>query len=312
MTVPTENYLDPDVAYLLGMIVARGRIVDSEAGRHIIIQFPAKNLIAQGITKSFVQEEHIQHSLYKIKERLEGLMEAKTEVASTSGHVTLTFRFHSRNTTWRNLEYLLSPGQSYYDFVIPQSIFNADTQTKKEFVRGIADCAGFIRASNNYMGGKRRVYLEINNRNWQLPIQLCDLLQIHLNVPVQMIQWGHPNTREPRYRSKSQSWAKEHQVKIFSEEFLKIGFYVQYKEEILQEFAAADARIHGNIRTCNPNKSIRRIEKKPRHPDEKSEKIPTAIRGKHFNSYWQICLKLGCQQCRDAPQEEIPFEEPGE
>jgi hypothetical protein len=308
----SENYLDPDVGYLLGMIVARGQIIDSTSGRKVLIQFPAKNLDAVGISKSFNQETHIQQSLYKIKERLEDLMEAKTEVSNASGHISLTFRFHSRNTTWRNLSYLLSPNQSYFDFTIPQSVFNAETETKKEFVRGIADCAGFIRDSNNYMGGKRRVYLEINNKNWLLPIQLCRLLQVDLGLPVQMIQWGHPNTRAPRSHGAGVSWAKEHQVKVFSEAFSNIGFYVYYKQEILEEFAAADERIAGNIKKCNPNPDLRRIERKPKHEEEKSEKLPELIRGKHFSAFWQICLKLGCQQCIAAPHEDSGFDESAE
>jgi hypothetical protein len=203
---------------------------------------------------------------------------------------------------------LLKGCQSFHDFEIPEQIFNGDSVIKKEFVRGVADCAGFIRESNNYMGGKRRVYIEINNKNWRLPIQLCDLFQRHLSVPVQLIQWGHPNTREPKQtKKKGTTWAREHQVKIFSEAFQPIGFYIKYKQEILNEFALADAKKTGNINICNPNPKIRRRDKKPKHREENNPIIPPELRGRHYNTYWQICLDLGCQQCTKVDDKQIPM-----
>lgn len=305
----SENYLDPDVAYLLGMIVARGKFVDNDASKLIVIEFPAKNLLAESKTKSFNQEEHLQQSLYRIRERLDELLEAKTEVKTVRGHVSLTIRFHSRNLTWRNLTHILGPSTSYHDFGVPQNVFDSTTDVKREFVRGVADCAGFIRDSNNYMGGKRRVYIEINNKNWTLPIQLCKLLQVDLNIPVQLIQWGHPNTREPHKKNGGTSWAKEHQVKIFAENFLSVGFYVDYKQQILEEFADEDREVSvGNLRKCNPNPKIRKVTKKPAHPGERDTKIPTQLRGRHFNAFWQICTRLGCTQCIATPQGELKIE----
>jgi hypothetical protein len=307
MMFACENYLDPDVAYLLGMLVARGTIIDREGNKKIEISFPARNLFAPGITKSFDQKKHIRQAAYGIKERLEELMEAKGRVSGLERetNISLTFIFGSRNMTWRNVRYLLSERTSQYDFQVPENIFRSPTDIKKEFVRGVADCAGFIRQSNNYMGGKRRVYLEINNRNWLVPVQICRLLQVDLSVPVQLIQWGHPNVRMPNDPDNpSTVWAKEHQVKIFAESYLSIGFHSQYKQAILEEFADDDKEIKGSIRPCNPNPKIRRIKPKETHIGELSEILPASLRGKHFDAYWQICTQLGCQQCVEVPREE--------
>jgi hypothetical protein len=303
-----ENYLDPDVSYLLGLIVARGTLHETTGDKKIIIEFPFKNLIAEGIRKQFVQEDHMHYSLFQIRERLFELTESNMEIERTPSSARLIIRFLRNSINWRNINHLLLNRHNYYDFEIPEQIYNGDSIIKKEFVRGIADCAGFIRESNNYMGGKRRVYIEIHNRNWKLPIQLCDLLQRHLSVPVQLIQWGHPNTREPgQTKKKGTTWAREHQVKIFSEAFHPIGFYVKYKNEILNEFAKDDAKKVGHISICNPNPKIRRKVKKPKHREENNPILPPELRGKHYNSYWKICLDLGCKQCTEVDDKQIPM-----
>jgi hypothetical protein len=169
---------------------------------------------------------------------------------------------------------------------------------KVEFMRGVADAGGFIRNSNSYTNGKRRVYIEVNNQNWNLPIQICALLQQDLGVPVQMINWGHPNLRGPNV-PEGHGWSKEHQIKIFAEAFVKIGFHVRYKQKILEEFATADRRIGARaFSNCNPNPDLRQIRRKPRHSAERSGFLPAVLRRKHFDAYWQICLAMGCSQCR--------------
>jgi len=182
---------------------------------------------------------------------------------------------------------------------------DAPQDLKLEFMRGVADAGGFIRDSNNYMGLKRRVYIEVNNRNWVLPIELCKILQQDLRVPVQLIQWGHPNTRTPGVQS-GRSWAKEHQVKLFAEHFSKVGLYTDYKQKILDEFATADKDLDQTLPPfCNPNPRVRRLQKKPKHRDESSNYLPARIRRKHFDAYWQICVDMGCQQCVEVPQKEL-------
>jgi len=293
----SENYLDPDVAYLLGLIIARGTLYESSGDKKIIIDFPFKNLEAEGIHKKYNQKEHLNYSLLQIKERISELIETDISVDSQEHSASLIIRFLRNSLPWRNICHLLGKGKTHFsEFLIPEQVFTAPRETQREFIRGIADSAGFIRESNNYMGNKRRVYLEIANKNWLLPVQLCALLQQELHVSVQLIQWGHPNTREPYELKRGTSWAREHQVKIFSEAFLPIGFYVKYKQEILEEFAKDDLDKPGSILPCNPNPKVRRHQPKPKHPAEKSKLLPFKLRGKHFDNYWGICLCLGCKQ----------------
>ncbi len=300
-----QNFLDLDTAYLLGLIVIRGRLVETGGDHRIVIAFPSKNLLASGVKLRFEQKKHLRLGANQIRDRLSELLGTGIEVKESGKDVQFVVRFLGSNMVWRNLSYLLGSQRSYMEFSVPQAIAESPEQIKIEFMRGIADAGGFIRDSNNYMGKKRRVYLEVNNKNWTLPIQLCRILQRDLGIPVQLIQWGHPNTRTPGV-THGKSWAKEHQIKVFAEHFLKVGFYIDYKQQILQEFVTADKEIHAALPpACNPNPKVRRVQKKPKHPDESSNYIPAVLRGKHFDAYWQICVSLGCLQCVETPQKEL-------
>ncbi len=302
------DYLDPDVAYLLGMITARGKFLEASGSRRLIIDFPYKNLVAIGVNSRFDQDTHLNLSINIIRDRIYELVETDIEVNRVDGSIQIILRFLRNSMVWRNLKFLMQNKDSYEEFEIPKQIFEADSEIQKEFIRGLADVTGHIRDSNNYMGNKRRVYLEIQNRNWYLPIQLCALLQQNLLVPVHLIQWGHPNVREPHQNRPGTTWAREHQIKIFSEAFEPISFYVDYKHDILNEFIEDDKLLQGRIQFCNPNPDIRRIRNKPTHVEENSERLPSEIRGKHFNCYWQICTGLGCEQRCETSQGTL-FEE---
>jgi len=302
------DYLDPDVAYLLGMITARGKFIENRGNRTLIIDFPYKNLIAIGIKSKFDQETHLSISINVIRDRIYELIETDTKINKIDGSIQIVMRFLRNSMVWRNLRFLMQYRNTYEDFIIPEQIIQSDIELQKEYIRGIADVSGYIRHSNNYMGQKRRVYLEISNRNWFLPVQLCDLLQQKLDVPVQLIQWGHPNTREPNLNKPGTTWAREHQIKIFAEAFEKIGFYVNYKNQILKEFIAEDLKLSGTIHKCNPNPEIRRFKAKPPHVEENSNRLPDLLKGNHFDSYWQICTELGCTQRIDTGQYELLLE----
>jgi len=296
----TENYLDPEVGYLLGLIVARGQVTSGTGSPVVTIEFPHRSLRAKGITKDYDQEHFVEHNLLLIKGRITDILGHLVEHTMRPGCGTIVIRFPGRPMTFRNLEYILGEKFTPRISMIPQSIFNATADIQREFVRGFADCAGFIRPSNADRNKMHRVYFQIPYENWRLPVEFCRLLQTKLGVPIHSIQWGHPNIRTP-HAPETHSWSKEHQVRVFAQDFLRVGFHVSYKNEILEELAAANEDGKGS-RYCNPNKAVRRVAKKPKRPDEKAEKLPTPVR-RHFDAYWQVCLKLGCAQCHEIEGE---------
>lgn len=309
----SENYLDPDVAYLLGLIAIRGTLYENPGDKRIVIEFPFKSLVVERAGTPVNQQQQLQIAAGEIRDRLYELLEADISVSKSPSAIEFTIRFLRNSMAWRNIGYLLKNRRSYAEFEVPKAVMDSPEEVIQiEFLRGVADAGGFIRDSNRFLDGRRRVYIEVNNRNWTLPIQLCALLQRHLDIPVQIIQWGHPNVRQPNVPQGS-AWAKEHQLKIFAEAFQRVGFHVSYKQEILKEFIAEDVQRGGQLPPkCNPNASIRRVKQKPRHSAEKSPQLPAALRKKHFDSYWQICLAVGCQQCVERFDPQLVLLDEGE
>lgn len=294
-----NNYLDKDVAYILGLIVARGEIIENKGRANIVITFPFRNLEAVGIYSKYDVRSEISMSVDKIVRRIRRIgLDVEKDVEENS--VILSIELKASHLFMRLLKVFLK-GKSHIEFDIPHQIFNANVSIKKEFMRGYGDVAGSIRKANVYKSGRHRVYLDVLNGNWRLPIQLCHILQDGLRVPVQTITWGHPNIRDSNlaeYKAgRKKAWAREHQIKIFAEYYLPVGFYIKHKHEILKELADYNKRKFPNAKVtfCMPPKKIYRT--KEIHPAENDISLPSEIRGKHFDAYWQICCELGCIRC---------------
>jgi len=298
--------MDHDVAYLLGMVVGRGSLTESGDDRRLVIDFPYRALQAKGVREKFDQPKRLKLAVYSIRDRIEQLVEADFDTNITRSRCQFIIRFGRRNISWRNLLVITEGNMNFRSSVVPKRILKAPKEIKKEFMRGVADVCGFVRAANHFHG-RHRVYLEIPVQNWKLPVSLCHLLQAHMGVPVQMIQWNHPNTRIPNQTDKKLT-GREHQVKIFAEAFLGVGFYVEYKQRILEELAELN-KDYSPPKRCNPNPMVHQRKKKRKHPEENSSLIAENIRGRHFDGYYEICAEMGCQQFRPiAPDREILFD----
>jgi hypothetical protein len=70
MKIRLDDYIDGDVSYLLGLIVARGTIVDSATQRQLSIEFSSTSLKARGIKSAFDPSVYIKLGLADIRERL--------------------------------------------------------------------------------------------------------------------------------------------------------------------------------------------------------------------------------------------------
>jgi hypothetical protein len=282
-------FLSEDMAYFLGLVVGRGTIFRGSEVNRLIIEFPFKNLEAQGITKKYDTQMYLSGSLDRIVNRLKKLgLNVRKESDIDNKTVSLIIEWHGEDIAWRLLNYLLNEEHTdYHSFRIPKAIFEADKEKQKEFLRGYFDVTGHIRASNARFGQKdqQRVYLEVDHRNWFLVLDLYRLLTA-VGIFIESIDFGHPNFRDPEHKKQSGFWAKEHQIKIFANHFLPIGSYLTHKEEILKELAAL------NNPKLGTGKKIVKIKKKPMNPEENSEKLPEFLRGKHFDHYTQLLKYL--------------------
>jgi hypothetical protein len=305
-----DDYMDNDVAYLLGMIMVRGTFHIERDVKRLIIHFPYHLMEVKGLPNSklkFNQENEIRLSLDDVRRRINELLEVNVDIEKTGSEIVLKAIFTKNTMSWRNLMFLCNNKSSYNDFVIPKVMFEMPKDIQKEFVRGIADAAASPSYSDRDQAGLQRIVIQFQNSNWFLPIQVCKLLQENLNVNVQHILWGHPNVRTPNRKS-GETWAKEHRLRIYAEDFKTIGFNFKYKQMIFKELVEYNQKIRKNAtKPCNPKVKVPK-SKKPKHPDEKSERLPSCLRGKHFDSWFQICQALGCLQGKPSSQTETADE----
>lgn len=147
-----------------------------------------------------------------------------------------------------------------------------------------------------------RVYLEVPY-NWFLVSDVCNLLK-SINIPVQCIDWAHPNMRDGDLKKYNQGfhnfWKKEHQIKVFANEFLPISFSVSHKVKtlhslsdelkkgLIQDGKDIDKTTHEFYWETRESNKI-----KPFHPAETDDFIPNDIRRKHYNSWKDIAKDLG-------------------
>ena len=259
------DYIDADVAYLLGLITARGKISENPDVRRIIIEFPYQSLEIEGISARFNTDNSIKLGLQQIQGRILDVTGADVSISSTDSSITLVLRFFRNTMVWRNILMHTSGHTGYEHFRVPDIFFssNIPPDWKREYLKGFADVAGNIRRANRYVDGSDRVRLDVLNyqTNWEMPVLLCTSLEEHLNIPVQLITWGHPNMGRN---------FREHQINIFAVPFGEIGFSFPHKQALLQEFIAHNKE-HYPKKVYNPCLGKRKLGKRKRKPKDKRE-----------------------------------------
>ncbi len=298
--------LNPDIAYLLGMIVGKGQITRGNKETEIIISIPHKNLKIEGENT----QQSVKSSILDIVGRLKPLVGTDINWDTLNPNVAhITFSKPNGDYLVRTINTYLQNKTSWRDFRIPEEIFNDSNDIKKEFLRGLADVTAHIRKSNvAWKDFEHRIYIEIMT-NWDSCVDIANLLK-DLYVPVQNIRWAHPNIVDPtlKFYNRGIRNYKEHQIKVWAEEFEKIGFNIEHKNTLLKKFADANRKNWKKFVSENPKLRNKRLsdihhrfywetkeikKKKQSHPDENHSSIHPKIRGKHFDSWRQIASELG-------------------
>ena len=309
-----------ELAYLLGMITGKGTIARGNSQTEVRIEIPHKNLISEGMDARL----SVRASLDDIRNSLEPLINTRILSSQDESKTAIKFTKNNEDFLIREINRHFQRLRTCKDFRIPGDIFNSSTDIKREFMIGLADVTAHIRSSNSAYGiaYNHRTYIEIPV-NWFLVVDIGNLL-CDLDVPIHTIDWGHPNMRDPNLvdynKGKQNVWFREHQVKIYADEFEKVGFRIEHKMRALKTLAETnrtewDKEISAKIRRAKSEQQkekfrrmlghielahhkfyweTREVRKpKPVHPMENSDKIPEVIRGRHFNSWKEICEALG-------------------
>ncbi|RMW40703.1 MAG: hypothetical protein EA442_01535 [Candidatus Nitrosopelagicus sp.] len=154
------------------------------------------------------------------------------------------------------------------------------------------------------------MYIQIPNSNWNLPVQLCNFMQNELDIPIQTIDWGHPNIRDGKMmeykEGKLLSAFREHQLKIFSDQFKRVPMKFIHKKKLLSELIKYNNLLKiDSSKFCMPPKQITSNQVKVFHDAENSDKLPQELKGKHFDAFWQICWVMGCDRCEGSKNDPI-------
>lgn len=284
-----------EMAYLLGMILGNGEVQQNSSETKITIDIPHKNLYTDDMKNTAI---YVKASLFDIQEILEPLIGQHFVQSETKRSTKITFSKPNSEYVMREILRLIGSGTHHSTMKMNEELFAITTDEKKALLRGIADVTGYIRKSNIAFGqeGAYRVYIEIPG-NWYMVIDIANMLKT-VDIPVQTIDFGHPNFRDSNLdkynEGKPNYWKKEHQIKIFANEFLPIGFNIKHKQEALEKYAEELLEFIDSEKTHKFywDKSIRR-KNKPSHPAENDASLPIEIRGKHFDSWQDLAGILG-------------------
>ncbi len=292
--------MNTEMAYLLGLICGNGEIKRRATETTISIDIPHKKLQTENNNDVRI---YVRASITDIRSIIEPLTGTGLGFTQQDNHSIMSFTKPNSDYLVREILRYTGSAVSHENTRVAQEVFNFTRDEKIAFLKGFSDVTGYIRRSNYFIAPyKHRVYLEVP-QNWFLVVDICNLLK-DVDVPVQAIDWAHPNMRDgnlKKYKEgKPDFWKKEHQIKIYANEFLPIGFAVLHKKEALLDFVAELVNGYSHIGKDASEETHRfywqgrgRNKIKPHHPREIDKFIPEEIRGNHYNSWKEIASDLG-------------------
>ena len=284
-----------EMAYLLGMILGNGEIQQGPAQTRVTICIPYKNLYTDDLKDVAV---YVKASVVDIRNIIEPLIGHSLVFTESKHSILLSFVKPNNEYVIREILRLIGYGRRHSAMQMNDELFDFTTEQKKALLRGIADVTGYIRRSNMAFGqnGAHRVYIEIPV-NWQMVIDIANMLK-DIDIPVQTIDFGHPNFRDGNlvkfHEGKVKFWKKEHQIKVFANEFVPVGFNIKHKQDALLKYSEELLEFIDPTITHKFywEKKIRR-KLRPTHPGENDLCLPAEIRGRHFNSWTELAGILG-------------------
>ena len=292
--------MNNEMAYLLGMITGNGEIQRNATDTTIVIELPHKKLETEFEKDVKI---YVKASITDIRAILEPLLGTGMTFRQNPNVSFISFTKPNEDYLMREILRYIGNATSHDNIRISREVFEFTIDERRQFIKGFADVTGYIRRSNYaFKEPQYRVYFEIP-QNWELVVDFCNLLQT-VNIPVQSIDWAHPNMRDGNLvkynQGKHDFWKKEHQVKVWALEYTPVGFAVLHKQEALDYFAHKHEMYIENQGKSSREITHRyyweltkRIRTKPIHPSENDAFIPSEIRGKHYDSWQDIARDLG-------------------
>lgn len=296
----SSHSTNTELAYLLGMIYGNGEVRRDNFNTTVSIDIPHKKLETEEYHDI---QLYVRASIADIKDILQPLLGTNLTHSQEKRSTILSFTKPNGDFIIREINNYIANQVTHETMRIHSSFFNKSFEERKYLMMGISDVTGYTRRSNYAFQHKydHRVYIEVPH-NWYMVADICNLLYT-MDIPVQNIDWAHPNFRDPQMvkynEGKPNFWKKEHQIKIYANEFLPIGFGILHKQQSLETFVD-EMRDGYNLSRRDISRTHlyyweRRVGAKPKahHPGENDPSIPTPIRNVHYNSWQQLAEDLG-------------------
>ena len=184
--------MNVEMAYLLGMITGNGEIQRGATETTVSIDIPHKKLETEFQNDVGI---YVRASITDIRTVLEPLLGTSLTFSQSANYSLLSFRKPNEDYLMREVLRYIGGATSSDNVRISPEVFNFTFDERKQFVKGFADVTGYIRRSNYaFSEPNYRVYFEIPH-NWELVVDFCNLLK-SIDIPVQAIDWAHPNMRD--------------------------------------------------------------------------------------------------------------------
>ncbi len=296
--------MNNEMAYLLGMIVGNGCIQRGARETTVSVDIPHKKLKTE---LSMDVRVYVKASISDIQAVIEPLIATRVGFAQESNVTVLSFRKSNDDYLTRELLRYTGSASSHEYTRVHADVHSFSRDERLHLLRGFGDVTGYIRRSNYFFSKyMHRTYLEVPH-NWELVADICNLLK-SVDIPVQTVDWAHPNMRDPLLVKYKQGyphfWKKEHQIKIWANEYLPVGYGVLHKREALERFSheleeglKESGRTPADVTHRFYWETSRDVKRpKPKHPSEDDPFIPAAIRGRHYDSWKEIARDLGYKE----------------
>lgn len=99
------DYIDEDVAYILGMILMRGTFVDRGSGGVLTIKFPHRLDTVHpppGWELDIDRSTALQLALHRLRELMAEVLGVRVSVSGTHGQANIRAEFPSNTLAWRD------------------------------------------------------------------------------------------------------------------------------------------------------------------------------------------------------------------
>ncbi|MEM3766085.1 MAG: hypothetical protein QXU46_03550 [Candidatus Bathyarchaeia archaeon] len=292
--------IDPDHAYIIGCLIAGGRIGQNR----VSIKFPFKKWgkISEDPHRASENFKSIvMHVQPKLRE-LYGLdsytvMEPEWQLVC-EGDITKLLKDLS--------SYGIKPQGILREHASIRDLTSKmDLVCKRDFVAAMADVIGSVTPSHRRFDMSHTIVsFEILGENFHLVMELCHLLR-ELGCPVDQILWEHPNMH-CGYDPWDDEWInKGNKLRVLTWDFVRKASFVfgskivAAERNLEKERRELTAQVRNRLQIRDirnefcPRKRIQIKGIKTVHNHEFHERLLPEVRG-HFIHYTHICAAMGC------------------